>query len=303
MLELNEKYKNFRAGYITIIGRPNSGKSTLMNSLLREKISIVTEKPQTTRQNVLGILSDEGYQMVFTDTPGLLTPKYKLQEAMLNSAVRAIKEADLIFYLVEADGNLKEKDVAVFKQLELDPKQVFLLINKIDLTEKGALLPLIQFYHTTLQPSEIFPISALNQVGLPELVQSVIARLPLNPPFFPEDELSTFPERFFVAEIIREKIFLNFEQEIPYSTTVHIEEFKERENGKDYIRAAIYIERAAQRKILIGKNGSALKKIGQLARTEIEAFLQRPVFLELYVGVREKWRQNERLLKEFGYLS
>lgn len=288
---------------MTIIGRPNSGKSTLMNALLREKISIVTAKPQTTRQNVLGILTGADYQMVFTDTPGLLTPKYKLQEAMLQSALRAIREADLIFFLVEADGSYKEKDLAVFKQLELDPGQVFLLINKIDLVEKDATLPLIQFYHNHLQVSEIFPISALNQTGLQEVVQSSVGRLPLNPPFFPEDELSTFPERFFVAEIIREKIFLHFEQEIPYSTTVHIEEFKEREQGKDYIRAAIFIERAAQRKILIGKNGQALKKIGQLARTEIEAFLQRPVFLELYVAVREKWRQNERLLKEFGYLS
>lgn len=298
-----EKYKNFRAGYITIIGRPNSGKSTLMNALLNEKISIVTEKPQTTRQNVLGILTGDGYQMIFTDTPGLLSPQYKLQEAMLNAAIRAIKEADLIFYLVEADGKFREKDVAVFQKLEINPQSVFLLINKIDLIDKTRLLPLIEYFNHQLQIHDIFPISALNQDGLEELVKASVSRLPFSPPFYPEDELSTFPERFFVAEIIREKIFLNFKEEIPYSTTVHIEEFKEREQGKDYIRAAIFLERAAQRKILIGKKGNALKKIGQAARTEIEAFLQRPVYLELFVGVREKWRQNERLLKEFGYLS
>ena len=191
----------------------------------------------------------------------------------------------------------------MFNKLEIDPRQVCLLINKVDLVEKKEILPLIDFFSSKLNVNDVFPISALNQVGLTGLVESTVARLPISPPFYPEDELSTFPERFFVAEIIREKIFMNFEQEIPYSTTVHIEEFKEREHGKDYIRAAIFLERAAQRKILIGKNGSALKKIGQLARVEIEAFLHRPVFLELFVGVREKWRQNERLLKEFGYLN
>jgi len=302
-VEQFEKYKDFRAGYITIIGRPNCGKSTLMNSLLKFKLSIVTNKPQTTRQNVLGILTGENYQIVFWDTPGLLTPKYKLQEAMLKAARYAIQDADLIFFMSEADGKFKEKDLEFIQTLELDASRTFLLINKIDLVAKDSLLPLIDYFASSNTCKEIFPISALKNEGLTELLKTSISLLPLSPPFYPETEISTHPERFFVAEIIREKIFLNYEQEIPYSTTVHIEEFIERPAQKDYIRAAIFVERDTQRRILIGKKGQALKKIGQQARLEIEAFIGRPVYLQLWVGVKEKWRGDQRFLKELGYLK
>jgi len=296
-----EKYTNFKAGYITIIGRPNCGKSTLTNALLNFKLSIVTHKPQTTRQNILGILSGENYQIILMDTPGLLTPKYKLQETMVSAAKRAIQDADIILFMTEAIGDYREKDIKILKSLNFNSKPILLVINKIDLINKDALLPQIDYYHKNYKFQEIVPISALKRDGLDYLLKFCLEKLPNNPPFYPDNELSIYPERFFVAEIIREKIFMYFDQEIPYSTTVHIEEFKERGKGKDYVKAMIFIERANHRKILIGKNGQALKKIGQLAREEIEAFLSRPVYLELWVGVREKWRDDPRFLREFGY--
>jgi len=302
-LDIFEKYRQYKAGYVTIIGRPNCGKSTLTNTLLDFKLSIVTDKPQTTRQNVLGILSKKDYQIIFLDTPGLLTPRYKLQETMLAAAHKAIQDADLILYMIEAGSKegFQEREFKFLNSLDFQSKPVFLLVNKIDLIKKQNLLPIINYYHKNYLFKEIIPISALNGDGLDGLLKNTVAQLPFSPPFYPEEELSTFPERFFVAEIIREKIFLKYDQEIPYSTTVHIEEFKERKKGKDYIRAAIFIERATQRRILIGKQGQALKRIGLLARKEIEEFLNRPVYLELWVGVREKWRENSRLLKKFGY--
>lgn len=297
-----EKYKDFRAGYVTIVGRPNCGKSTLMNTLLNFKISIVTNKPQTTRQNILGILSGDGFQVVFLDTPGLLKPRYKLQETMLSAAQKGVTGADWLFVMIAADDEAREKTIKILKSLNFDISRAYLLINKIDLVSQDSLLPLIDFYQKNCSFRDIFPISALKNEGLEHLVSKTVPQLPQSPPFYPEDDLSTHPERFFVAEIIREKIILNYAQEIPYSTTVHIEEFTERKRSKDYIRAAIFVERATQRKILIGKKGEALKKIGQIAREEIEIFLRKPVYLELWVGVREKWRKNDRLLKEFGYI-
>ncbi|MCI0513588.1 GTPase Era [candidate division KSB1 bacterium] len=302
-MEIAEKYQNFKAGYVTIIGRPNCGKSTLMNNLLKFKLSIVSDKPQTTRQNILGILSGPDYQLVFIDTPGLLRPRYKLHETMMAAANKSIQEADLILYLIEMGKVDPRKELELLKRLDFKSKPVFLLINKIDLFSKSEILPLIDFYQGTALFREIIPISALKNDGLDTLTQLAIAALPNSPPFFPEDEIATAPERFFVAEIIREKIFLHYGEEIPYSTTVHVLEFKERAGGKDYIRANILVERATQRQILIGKGGLALKKIGLLARTEIEAFLDRPVYLELYVQVREHWRENPRLLKELGYAT
>lgn len=298
-----EKYKNYHAGYVTIIGRPNCGKSTLMNTLLDFKISIVTNKPQTTRQNILGILSGDDYQIIFMDTPGLLLPRYKLHETMMTAARKAIDDADLHLFMTEADGKNKETDVSIFKKLNIDMSKAILLINKVDLVNKASVLPLIEYFHKTCKFREIFPVSALNNEGLDDLVKNIVAELPQSPPFYPEDELSTNPERFFVADIIREKIILNFSQEIPYSVTVHIEEFKEREKGKDFVQAAIFVERPTQRRIIIGKNGAALKRVGQQARDEIEKFLDREVFLKLWVGVRENWRENKNLLKEFGYLE
>ena len=293
--------REFRAGYVTIIGRPNCGKSTLMNSLLNFKLSIVTEKPQTTRHSILGILTGESHQIVFLDTPGLLDPKYKLQEVMLKTVHNAINDGDLILFMTEAQADFLADDMHFLKQGYHQDKPIILTINKIDLVEKSTLLPLIDLYQKSYSFVEIIPISALQRDGLDLLLDTIIPYLPINPPFYPDDMITERPERFFVSELIREKIFLKYGEEIPYSTTVHIEEFKEREQGKDYIRAAIYVERTSQKGILIGKRGAALKEVGKLARTEIEAFLGRPVFLELWVGVKEKWRQDKKFLKASGY--
>ena len=301
-MDIAKDYTNYRAGYVTIIGRPNSGKSTLMNALLNYKLSIVTNKPQTTRQNVLGILSSDESQIVFLDTPGLLTPRYKLQEAMLNAATTAMKDADVLFFLTDATQSKPEKDIEILKKLKLPAKPIILVFNKIDLIKPAEILPLIAYYNQHFNFDEIIPISALQKEGLTDLMGSVSKYLPLSPPFYPEDELSDAPERFFVAELIREKIFMQYGEEIPYSTSVHVEEFKERKNGKDYIRAAIFVERPTQRRIIIGTKGAALKKIGQTARAEIETMLDRQVFLELWVVVRENWRENPKILKELGYI-
>lgn len=272
-----------------------------MNSLLNFKLSIVTPKPQTTRHSILGILSGEAYQAIFLDTPGLLDPKYKLQEAMLRAVHRAMDDADLILFMTEAQENFLQEDMHFLKQGYQKNKPVILAINKIDLVEKSSLLPVIDEYQKSYSFCEIMPISALHRDGLDTVLDKIIQYLPINPPFYPDDMVTERPERFFVSEIIREKIFLKYGEEIPYSTTVHIEEFKERKQGKDFIRAAIYVERPTQKGILIGKKGAALKQVGKLARTEIEVFLDRPVFLELWVGVKEKWRRKDNLLKEFGY--
>ncbi|MBI4548234.1 MAG: GTPase Era [Ignavibacteriae bacterium] len=301
--QVNES-QQFRAGYVAIIGDPNVGKSTLMNALIGQKISIVTKKPQTTRHKVLGILSGEHYQIVFLDTPGLLKPKYLLQNAMMDFAQSAIEDADLVFFMIEAAdpkmGPEIEHDLA-FKKLKSLKKPVYLVINKIDLVKKESLLPIIDFYSKNYPFKEIFPISALKLEGTDDLLQTVVKELPEHLPYYPPDIISEHPERFFVSEIIREKIFERYREEIPYSATVDIIEFKEHAGRKDVIQAEIYVERESQKGILIGKRGKALKAIGELARKDIEVFLERPVFLQLYVKVREKWREREEWLKRLGY--
>ena len=291
----------FKAGYVAILGRPNVGKSTLLNALLGQKLSIVTPKPQTTRHRILGILSEDNFQMVFFDTPGLLDPRYKLQEVMLKSAERAAQDADVVLFMIEALPESHELDFQMLERLRVTGKPSVLAINKIDLVPKDQLLPLIDECARRYQFSEIVPISALKQDGVDLLKSVLVKHLPVGEPFYPPDMVTDFPERFFVAELIREKIFQRYGEEIPYSTTVVIEEFKERPDAKDYIRAAIYVEKPNQKAILIGKGGSALKRVGKEAREEIELFLGRPVYLELWVGVKEKWRQKERLIREFGY--
>jgi GTPase len=297
--------EHFRSGYVTIIGEPNVGKSTLMNRLLNQKISIVTSKPQTTRHRILGILSEPGYQAIFLDTPGIIKPHYLLQEVMMQFASAAIQDADLLFYMIDATNpGLREKDGAedeAFKRLEGLRKPVYLVINKVDLVEKGSLLPIIEFYAKKFPFKEIFPISALKLVGTAELVAAAVKTLPEHPPYYPLDIVSEQNQRFFVAEIIREKIFLRTQEEIPYSTTVDIVDFKEREAGKWFISADIYVERESQKGILIGKRGSMLKDIGLLSRREIEKFLEHPVFLELHVKVRENWREDKQWLTRLGY--
>ncbi len=292
--------ENFKAGYVAIIGLPNAGKSTLLNSLLNVKLSIISDKPQTTRRKIPGILNRDTFQAVFLDTPGLLRPKYKLQARMMEQVYSALDDADLLLLIVDSTRRHHPVEIDL-PALNPAKKPVILLLNKVDLMNKQDLLPLIDLYNNFYPFEEIIPISALNGEGTDEVEKAIEARLPFHPPFYPPDILSDQPERFFVAEIIREKIFEKFYQEIPYSTEVVVEEFKERPSQKDYIYAIIYVERHSQKGIIIGKKGEALKKIGEAARKEIEAFLERPVFLELRVKVNEKWRHDERKLKRLGY--
>ncbi len=296
---------DYRCGYVTIIGEPNVGKSTLMNGLLQQKISIVTNKPQTTRHKVLGLLSTTEYQMIFLDTPGIIKPRYLLHEMMMQFAGVAIADADILLFMIDATHPNTNADLAheeAFGKLNGLKKPVFLVINKVDLVNKNVLLPVIEFYSKAFPFKEIFPISALKLDGTDALVKTLVPLLPQHPPLYPIDIVSEQNERFFVSEIIREKIFLTTKEEVPYSTTVDIVEFKERETGKTFISADIYVERESQKGILIGKQGSALKNIGQRARKDIESFLGRPVFLELHVKVRQ-WREDKQWLTRLGYNS
>lgn len=295
-----EKFLDFRAGYVALVGKPNVGKSTLLNQLLHFKLSIVTHKPQTTRKKVLGILSGENHQIIFVDTPGIIEPKYNLQKTMMKYVRAAIEDADVVVYLVDASAaNQDLRDID--RTIASLQKPVILALNKVDLIRKDLLLPLMEKYRAAYNFEAIVPISALKNDGLDILVKEIVNNLPYNPPYFPPDYITDQQERFFVSEIIREKIFNLYGEEIPYSCHVQIEEFKENPGRKDYIRAVIYVERLSQKGILIGKNGQALKKVGQLAREEIEAFLGRPVFLELFVKVMEGWRRRESKLRRLGY--
>ncbi|HXG01175.1 MAG TPA: GTPase Era [Bacteroidota bacterium] len=299
-----DEAQNFRCGYVTIMGEPNVGKSTLMNTLLQQKISIVTPKPQTTRHRILGILSTDAYQMIFLDTPGIIKPKYKLQEVMMQFASLAVQDADVLLFMIDATRPRLDADLAhaeAFAMLKNLNKPVILLINKVDLVNKAEILPVIDFYAKAYPFREIFPISALKGIGTSDLLAAVVPLLPVHPPLYPTDIVSDHSERFFVSEIIREKIFLATREEVPYSTTVEVVEFKERETGKTFISAEIYVERDSQKAILIGKNGERLKQIGAKAREEIELFLQRPVYLDLHVKVQKEWRDNPAALARLGY--
>lgn len=294
------KEKNFRCGYVSIIGKPNVGKSTLLNAFLREKLSIVTPKPQTTRHRILGILSEEEYQIIFLDTPGIITPKYQLQSQMVKLSYQAIKEADIVLLLAETK-HIEEVICDLLSKLNTFPENTILVINKIDLISKDSLLPSIEKAKKLYDFKHIIPISALLNDGIELLLKLIVKLLPEHVPFYPPEVLTVHPERFFVSEIIREKVFTLYGEEIPYFTTVFIEEFKERTGKKDYIRAGVYVERASQRGILIGKKGAALKKLGSLARTDIESLLGREVYLELWVKIKKGWRKDARILKELGY--
>jgi len=294
----------FRCGYVTIVGAPNAGKSTLMNCLIGQKISIVTPKPQTTRHAIIGILSTNEAQVIFLDTPGLITPKYKLQSLMMKSAASAVADADVLLFMIDAaePASGGEEAWTSFSAAAGERRiPRFLVLNKADLVEKRSLLPIIERWAAKQAFDEIFPISALHADGTAELLKAIVARLPEHPPYYPLDIASERDQRFFVAEIIREKIFMACHEEVPYASTVEIGEFKEREAGKWYIAADIFVERESQKGILIGKKGSMLKSIGQRARSEIERTLGHPVFLELRVKVSDKWRDDEHSLKQFGY--
>ncbi len=297
-------FSAFRSGYVAIVGEPNVGKSTLMNNLLGQKVSIVSRKPQTTRHKILGILSSEHFQIVFLDTPGLLKPAYLLHEAMMRSVRSAVDDADLLLFMIDATDPHLGSDLegtAGFRLLKEKGMPSYLAINKIDLLDKQELLPIIGFYSERHSFKEIYPISALTSIGTSDLLHGLVEEMPEHPPYYPTDIVSEHPERFLVAELIRERIFELFRDEIPYSTTVDIIQFEEREGKKDVIRAEIYVERESQKGILIGKDGSALKEVGIGARKEIEHLLGRRVFLELHVKVREKWRESREWLKRLGY--
>ncbi|HCV43948.1 MAG TPA: GTPase Era [Bacteroidetes bacterium] len=297
---------NFRCGYVAIIGEPNVGKSTLMNGLMGQKLSIVTPKPQTTRHKVLGLLSTNEHQVIFLDTPGIIKPKYLLHEAMMAFASSALEDADVVLFMIDATDPKVGVDLTheeAFSRLKGLQKPVILVINKADLVNKVEILPVIDFYSKAFAFKEIFPVSALKLDGTADLLKAIVRELPQHQPFYPLDIVSEQSERFFVAEIIREKIFEKYQQEIPYSTTVDIAEFKEREAGKTFISADIYVERDSQKGILIGKGGEALKQIGRWARKDIETFLHHPVFLEMRVKVRADWREDKAWLARLGYKS
>lgn len=294
-----------RSGFVNIIGRPNAGKSTLMNALVGERMSIITAKPQTTRHRIIGLLSGEDFQIVFSDTPGVIEdPSYRMQE-MMNSAINTtFEDADLMLYLIDPKEQYTEDEPLVGKLRRLKAP-LFLVINKIDAVSEEQISKVRNQFLKWLKPTEVMEISALNGNGVDDLMQSIKASLPEGPAYYPKDQLTDRPERFFVSEIIREQILEQYHQEIPYSTEVGIESFKEGEtkDGQPLVRisALIFVARRTQKPIIIGKGGSAIKKLGTEARKRIEAFLEQKVFLELHVKIRDGWRDNENELKRFGY--
>ncbi len=291
-----------RSGFVNIVGNPNVGKSTLMNALVGERLSIITSKAQTTRHRIMGIVNGEDFQMVYSDTPGVLSPNYQLQRQMLEFSRSALVDADVLLYVTEVQDNPERNAdfLDKVKKMAAAGTRVFLIINKIDLTTQDTLERLVEFWHTQLPEAEIFPISAQEKFGVAQLFDAIKEALPVGPPFFPKDQLTDKSERFFVNEIIREKILLNYDKEIPYSVEVEVESFIEKENLVE-ISAVIYCERDSQKGILIGKAGSALKRVGSQARKDIEDFLQKQVFLQLFVKVDRDWRSNTGRLKHYGY--
>ncbi|GLI39662.1 GTPase Era [Geobacter hydrogenophilus] len=294
--------KPFRSGFVSIIGRPNVGKSTLLNRILGEKIVITSDKPQTTRNRIQGIHNIPGAQIVFIDTPGIHQARSRLNKYMVEVALSAIREVDLVLFLVEANQKPGEQEQEIIDVLAGATAPVFLVLNKVDLTEKGAVLERIAAYKDRYPFREIVPVSAGTGDGVDHLVELVRRALPEGPVYFPDDILTDVPERFIAAEIIREKVFRMTRDEVPYATAVEVDSFKEREDGGLVsIAATITVERDSQKGIIIGKKGAMLKKIGSAARVEIEQLLNTKVFLELFVRVRKDWSEDERMLKELGY--
>ena len=288
-----------KSGFVNIVGNPNVGKSTLMNALVGERISIITSKAQTTRHRILGIVNGEDFQIVYSDTPGVLKPNYRLQESMLSFSNSALTDADVLLYVTDIFDN-HEKNKEFVEKVNFNEAPVILIINKIDLTDQTKLEELVERWKSVLPKAEIFPISATEKFNIDHLFNRILSLLPVSPPFFEKDQLTDKPARFFVTEIIREKILLNYEKEIPYSVEVEVEQFKEEEN-LIRINALIYVERDSQKGIIIGKGGKSLKKVGSEARKDIESFFEKKVFLELYVKVEKDWRNKEIKLKGFGY--
>jgi GTP-binding protein Era len=292
----------FKAGFICVLGRPNVGKSTLFNSILGEKIAIVSEKPQTTRNRILGIRNIKNGQLIFVDTPGIHPGKSTLNQRMVSTAIESGKDADVLLFLIDASAPVVEEDRQMVGSLRGSKDISFLVINKIDLVRKESLLPIMDQYQRLHPFERIIPVSALTGEGVSLLLEEILKLLPESPAYYPEDMITDQTERFIVAEIIREKVIQHSYQEIPFSTAVTIESFEERpEKGLVVIKATIHVERDSQKKIVIGKGGQKLKKIGETARKEIEAFSSRKVFLELWVNVERNWTRDPRALDRLGY--
>lgn len=290
-----------KAGFVNIVGNPNVGKSTLMNRLVGEKISIITSKSQTTRHRIKGIVNTEDYQIVFSDTPGVVKPSYKMQEYMLEFSKSALTDADIILYVTDVVESI-EKNQDFIEKVNKSEAPVLLVINKIDLTNQEKLLELYDKWKSLIPRAEIFPLSATENFNVDNLFRRITELLPEGEPYFPKDDLTDLPARFFVNEIIREKILQNYDKEVPYSVEVEVEEFKE-DDKRINIMAIIYVERSSQKGILIGSQGEALKKVGTEARKDIEAFFGKKVFLNLYVKVLKDWRNKDNELKNFGYAN
>ena len=290
-----------KSGYINIIGNPNVGKSTLMNALVGERLSIITAKAQTTRHRILGIVNDEHYQMIFSDTPGIIKPAYEMQEAMMQFVKTALEDADVLIYMVEL-GEKDLKDETFYKKIEHTKIPLLLLINKIDLSNQETLESFTTLWKEKLPHAEIIPISAKIGFQVDYVFQRILALLPESPPYFPKDALTDKPERFFVNETIREKILLHYDKEVPYAVEVETETFRE-EDAIIRIQSVIHVERDSQKGILIGHKGAALKKIGTEARETLEAFFGKKIFLELFVKVSKDWRKNNFQLRRLGYIQ
>ena len=290
-----------RSGFINIIGNPNVGKSTLMNNLVGEKLSIITSKAQTTRHRILGIVNGDNFQLIFSDTPGIIKPSYELQDSMMDFVKSALEDADVLLYMVEI-GEKSIKDSEVHDKIQSAKIPTIILLNKIDLSNQEDIENQIKVWSNKYPNTEIYPVSALNNFNTEKVINRIIELIPESPPYFPKDQLTDKPERFFVNEKLREKILLYYNKEIPYSVEVQTEEFKE-EESIIRIRSLILVERESQKGIIIGHNGVALKKIGSKARIDLEKFFGKKIFIELHVKVSKNWRSNSNQLRKFGYKS
>ena len=288
-----------KAGFVNIIGNPNVGKSTLMNAWVGERLSIITNKAQTTRHRILGIVNHDDYQLVLSDTPGILEPVYKLQENMMDFVKGAFQDADILVYMVEV-GEKKMNNEAIFEKLKFSEQPLLLLLNKIDNIEQEELEAQFQYWQEMIPRAMVYPISALNKFNIDVVFDKIVSLLPISPPYYDKDTLTDKSERFFVTEIIREKILKYYSKEIPYSVEIEVEEFKQ-EEAILKIRAIIFVARDSQKGIIIGHKGRALNKIGTLARRDLEVFFKKKIFLDLYVKVNKDWRDKDSQLKRFGY--
>lgn len=299
ILKLMEDFSNHKSGFVSIIGRPNVGKSTLMNQLVGEKLSIITSKAQTTRHRIFGILNGENFQIVYSDTPGTLKPEYELHKSMMRFVNASLEDADVVLYVTDLYEKIDAEDEFVQKVNQAEVP-VFLLVNKIDESKGSQAEDKMTYFRSLVKHEKAFLISAKDGQGIAEVFDAIMEKLPNHPPYFPKDEITDKSERFFAAEMIREKIFTNYKKEVPYSTEVNVEEFKEDEKIIR-LRAVIYVERDSQKGIIIGKGGEALKKVGIEARADMENFFGKQVHLETHVKVEQDWRKKAQKLNRFGY--